>query len=438
MSQNSLTLPTSGTVSGLQMAQATNNALDTLNTLASGASAPGSPEAGQLWHDTTNNLLKIRSLDNTTWVPFLQLNESSYAAAPSNSATGANDRLNRLINGAMMIDQVNEGASYSVPVNNTLTYAVDQWIAACLSTGSASGVTAQRVADAPAGFVNSLKVTVGTGAGSVGAGDFLLLSQPIEANNLGDINFGTANAVPLSLSFWVKSSVAGTFAAALQNAAGSRVLVHKFSIVSTGTWTQITIPNIVGDTGGTWVTSGNAVSMTLFITVATGSTYQQATLDSWVGGTAFGSTSQTNGVLTTTGATFQVAGVQLNSGSFCMPFEKRQFQQELSLCQRYFEKSYDFGTAVGTASSPNGCEYFVAAAAVDGAGIRYKVTKRADPSLTLYSPNSGTSGKAYDSNGSADVTVGGANIGQNGAIGAGSGFTSGHQIQQHWTASARM
>ena len=87
MSQNSLTLPTTGTVSGLSMAQDINGALDTLNTLASGASAPGSPEAGQLWHDTTNSLLKIRSLDNTTWIPFLQLNESAYAALP-NFTTG--------------------------------------------------------------------------------------------------------------------------------------------------------------------------------------------------------------------------------------------------------------------------------------------------------------------------------------------------------------
>lgn len=82
MSQNSLTLPTTGTVSGLQMTQYANNALDTLNTLASGASAPGSPEAGQLWHDTTNNLIKIYSLDATTWIPLFSLNETAYTGVP--------------------------------------------------------------------------------------------------------------------------------------------------------------------------------------------------------------------------------------------------------------------------------------------------------------------------------------------------------------------
>ena len=103
------------------MTQYTNNALDTLNSLASGASAPSSSAAGQLWHDTTNNLLKIRSLDNTTWIPLLQLNESAYSALPYFPAqiTGS---VNRVINGDMLIDQFNEGATYSVTNNNTPTY----------------------------------------------------------------------------------------------------------------------------------------------------------------------------------------------------------------------------------------------------------------------------------------------------------------------------
>jgi hypothetical protein len=219
------------------MTQDTNNAIDTLNTLSSGASAPSSPEAGQLWHDTTNNILKLRSLDNTTWIPALNLNESSYLAMPSfpSQITGF---LNRVINGRMELDQVNEGASYSIATTNSPAYTTDQWVAACLSS-TASGVAAQRVTDAPAGFSNSLKITVGTGASSVASGDFLLLSQPFEANNLNDLNYGTANAVPLSLSFWVKSSVTGTFSATLQNAAGSRSQVHNFSISSAGTWTLL-------------------------------------------------------------------------------------------------------------------------------------------------------------------------------------------------------
>src|SRR5580698_1430354 len=105
MSQNSLVLPTTGTVSGLEIVQAINNATDTLNTLASGASAPSSPEAGQLWHDTTNNILKLRSLDNTTWIPLTYLNESAYVAGPP-SLGQISGSSNRLLNGAMQWDQV--------------------------------------------------------------------------------------------------------------------------------------------------------------------------------------------------------------------------------------------------------------------------------------------------------------------------------------------
>ena len=282
MSQNSLVLPTSGTVSGLQMTQNTNNALDTLNTLASGASAPASPEAGQLWHDTTNNLLKIRSLDNTTWIPFVALNEGAYSALPYLSSQITGD-VNRIVNPAMDIDQANEGSSYSIPVNNTVTYAVDQWWGECISTAgtAASGITAQRVADAPAGFTHSLKVTVGTGASAVGAGDYLAVVQPIEANNISDLGFGTANAAPVSLSFWVKSSVAGTFAVALGNVS-PRQIISTFTVASAGVWQKVTIQNIPGDQAGTWGT-GNAVGLLVTFTIAAGSNYQSSTLGSWVG-----------------------------------------------------------------------------------------------------------------------------------------------------------
>src|ERR1700722_3118056 len=105
MSQNAIVLPTTGTVSGLQMTQDTNNALDTLNTAWSGSSAPSSPEAGQFWHDTTNNILKMRSLDNTNWIPLLNLSEASYVASPSYPGQ-VSGSVNRIINSGMQIDQV--------------------------------------------------------------------------------------------------------------------------------------------------------------------------------------------------------------------------------------------------------------------------------------------------------------------------------------------
>jgi len=370
------------------MTQATNNALDTLNTLASGATAPSSPEAGQLWHDTTNSLLKIRSLDNTAWIPVLQLNEAAYSSLPyfASQITGF---VNRAINGGMLIDQMNEGASYSIPNNNSPTNTVDQWVVSCLNS-TATGITAQRVADAPPGFANSLKITVGGGAGAVGTNDFLYVYQPIEANNLNDLNFGTGIAVPTSLSFWVKSSIAGTFAAVLQNPAGTRALVNKFTISSAGAWQLITIPNIPGDQSGTWPT-GNSAMLNLFIVIAVGTGDQSSTLNAWQAGDFLGSTTQTNGVLTTSGATFQVSGVMFNPGVFCLPFEKRSIQQELQLCQRYFEKTFLQGTAVGQNASIGTGEVFIlsvnTAAAVNYFLWQFAVKKRTSATVVTYNPS---------------------------------------------------
>ena len=407
MSQNAIVLPTSGTISGLQMTQATNNALDTLNTLASGGSAPASPEAGQLWHDTTNNLLKIRSLDNTTWVPFLQLNETAYAALPYFPAqiTG---NVNRIINAAMAIDQVNEGAAYSVPATNSPIYSLDQWIAACESS-TATGITTQRVSDAPAGFSNSLKVTVGTGASSVGATDFLLLSQRIEANNLSDLNYGTSNAAPVSISFWVKSSVTGTFAVALQNApAYGRSLVQKFTVTTAGVWQLITLPLIPGDQAGTWNNSGVNAGLEVFIGIAAGSTYQTSSLNAWAGTTAFGSTSQTNGVLTTTSATFQITGVMLNPGPFCLPFETRSVQQDLALCQRYYEKTFNTGVAVAQNAGIGTGEIFIlsnnTSAAVNYFLWQFATRKRTAATAVTYNP-AAANANWRDTTTSADKTA---------------------------------
>jgi len=433
MSQNSLTLPTTGTVSGLQMTQYANNALDTLNSLASGASAPSSPEAGQLWHDTTNNILKLRSLDNTQWIPLFYLNETAYlAGSPSLGQINAN--ANRLINGAMLIDQANEGASVTLASGNA-AYITDQW-AAQYTSSTASGVAAQRVSDAPAGFTSSLKVTVGTGASSVASGDFLIIDQPIEGYNVADLGFGGSNAVPVSLSFWVKSSVTGTFCATIQNGAFNRSYISSFTITATGTWQKITLPNLPGDVAGTWNVNASS-GMVLLITVASGATYQSAA-GTWVGSNSLAVSTQTNAVLTTSGATFQLTGAMLNAGAFCTPFEKKLFSAELEACQRYYEKSYDIGTAPGASGNTPGIDSGVASTGAFVMPNIFKVTKRADPSITFYSPSSGTSGKVYDVTGSTDISGWTAfDIGMKGSLIGVATATASHQYEVHWTASAR-
>lgn len=385
MSQNSVVLPTTGTISGLQMTQATNNALDTLNTLASGASAPSAPQAGQLWHDTSSNCIKMRSADNTAWIALTNIHEASYTAIPV-TKTASSGFVNRIINGEMLIDQVNEGASYTIPVNNTYTYTADQWVTACLSA-SASAVSAQVVNDAPAGFRKSLKITTGSGATSVAATDYLVVWQPIEADNISDLGLGTLNAGSMSVSFWVKASIAGTYAVVLQNTGGGRSCVNKFTVATGGTWQFVTIPAIPCDQSGTWA-SGNSAGLCVYFVLAVGSTYQTATVNAWLNGAYYGSNTQTNSLLTTSGATFQVTGIMFNSGVFCLPYEKRNVGQELIACQRYFEKTFNTGVAVQQNAGTTSGDLFIissnTASAVNYGWWHFSTRKRVSPTITTY------------------------------------------------------
>jgi hypothetical protein len=432
MSQNSLVLPTTGTVSGLQMTQNTNNALDTLNTQASGGSAPSSPETGQFWHDTTNNILKKRSLDNSTWIPLFYLNESAYLAGPP-SLGQISGSANRIVNGAMAIDQVNEGASYSIPTNNNWTYTTDQWRVICSSTG-ASGVTAQQVTDAPPGFVNSLKVTVGTG-GTVGSTDNLQIGQLIEGLNINDLDFGNSSASAVSVSFYVKSSVTGTFSAVLQNAATNRSYITSFSIASAGVWTKITLANIPGDQSGTWPIN-NIASLNLSITVSCGSGFQTSTLNSWQGALYLAATTQNNSVLGTSGATFQLTGVMLNAGAFCQPYDKRAAQAELAACERYYEKTFPQGVAVAQNAGSTGAFSFIPGSSSFGCSAMFRTPKRTSATVTTYNPSASNS-NWHDTTGADRTFIGGSPSDKQFQC-YGSGGSTNASTFIHYSANARM
>ena len=242
----------------------------------------------------------------------------------------------RIINGAMVIDQRNAGASVSVS-SGTSGYMADRWFYEY--AGSATGVTVQQVTDAPTGFSNSIKITIGTGA-SVAAGNYLDFEQKIEGFNTIDFAFGTSSASTITLSFWVKSSIAGTYSICLQNAASgaTRGYTTTYTISSANTWEQKTI-TVAGDTSGTWVGASNACSLNLILFAGAGSSYQTSTLNSWrSGGFAIANT-VTNTIISTSGATIQWSGVQLEKGSTATSFDYRPYGTELALCQRYFFKA---------------------------------------------------------------------------------------------------
>jgi hypothetical protein len=235
---------------------------------------------------------------------------------------------NRIINGAMVIDQRNAGASVT-PTNDT--YTLDRWKCYLSQT---SKYTIQQSSTAPTGFTTSL-VATSTSAYTVGASEFFLLVQPIEGFNVADLSWGTASAATVTLSFWVRSSLTGTFGGVISNSAGNRSYPFTYTISTANTFEQKTI-TIAGDTTGTWATN-NGTGIIIYLNLGTGSTYS-GTAGSWSGNTYFSATGATS-VVGTSGATFYITGVQLEKGSTATSFDYRPYGTEYQLCQRYFWKA---------------------------------------------------------------------------------------------------
>jgi hypothetical protein len=276
---------------------------------------------------------------------------STLAGASANRATflaseqGFGFR-NRIINGDMRIDQRNAGASVT-PVDGG--YTLDRWKT---SVTQSSKLSIQRATTAPAGFSNSIFVT-SLAATTLGANDTFGFYQPIEGYNIVDLGFGTANASSISLSFWVRSSITGTYSVSVTNGAVNRSCPVSYTINSANTWEQKFV-TITGDTAGSWSIDNNA-GLNLFFNLGVSGSYGGATSGAWVSATKTAATGQTNWI-STSGATFYITGVQLEAGSVASPFERRDYGRELIMCQRYYwqdsSQNVD-GYAVAGASAIN-------------------------------------------------------------------------------------
>ena len=238
---------------------------------------------------------------------------------------------NKIINGAMVIDQRNAGASVSIPSTGG-QYTLDRW--KIISNQSSKMTVQQNAASVtpPTGFTNYLGVT-SSSSYTVLTGDYFYLEQGIEGYNIADLAWGTANAKTITLSFQVRSSLTGTFGGAVSNSAQDRSYPFTYTISTANTWTQISV-TIAGDTSGTWLTT-NGVGIRAFFGLGVGTTYS-GTSGAWAGATYVSSTGATS-VVGTNGATFYITGVQLEQNTSATPFERRLYGQELINCQRYYE-----------------------------------------------------------------------------------------------------
>ena len=236
---------------------------------------------------------------------------------------------NRIINGDMRIDQRNAGAAVTA-VNTGYTYSVDRF---AVYGSVSSKFTAQQNAGSvtpPAGFTNYLGIT-SSSAYSVPSGELYILRHGIEGLNIADLGWGTVNAKPVTLSFWVRSSLTGTFGGSLRNNAADRSYPFNYTISSANTWEQKSV-TIAGETTGTWLTN-NGLGIFLFFGLGVGSDFS-GTAGAWASADYRSATGAVS-VVGTSGATFYITGVQLEEGSVATPFERRQYGQELALCQRY-------------------------------------------------------------------------------------------------------
>ena len=345
---------------------------------------------------------------------------------------------NKIINGAMQISQRNGTSSTNIETNN-VKYHLDRYAIQGYGLDELSAGVAQST-DSPDGFAHSLKITVNTPESSIAADEYVSLYQKMEGQDFQDLAYGTSGAKDITMSFYVKSSITGTFAFTIyRDESTDRIINKTYTINSANTWERKVI-TIAGDTSSGITNDNSARWWNVWHlgagsnwTSVTNSTWGNYSTASWVGG------SSTDAVLTTNGATWAITGVQLEVSSVATAFEHRSISDELLRCQRYFETTYDHGIAVGTANS-NGMYQQrdgTASTVIRYYHISYKVKKRQYATHTFYRTGTGAEGIVLDS---TDKTALHSSPGMSGFMfycNNGGGLSH-YGVFCHWTADAEL
>jgi len=263
----------------------------------------------------------------------LLIGAANTAVLPTGYVSAANTFgfKNRIINGAMVIDQRNAGASVS---GTTGVYTVDRWTVQN-NSGAARFNVQQNVNSVtpPVGYKYYLGVT-STSAYTVAATDVIGIQQFIEGYNIADLGWGASGAATITFSFWVRSSLTGTFGGSIvEGAAGTAFYAFTYTISAANTWEQKTV-TIAGPTIGTWNSTNGRGPQVLF-SMGTGSNFIGAA-GSWTTSSYYAPTGATN-LVATSAATFYITGVQLEKGSTATSFDYRSITTEFQLCSRYFQ-----------------------------------------------------------------------------------------------------
>lgn len=250
------------------------------------------------------------------------------------SGGGGNSFRNLIINGDMRFDQRRNGSAVT-PTTSGDCYTLDKW-KAIISLSSKISVQRVGATDFPGGAQNSLRVTT-VSSYTPGVGDYSNIGTYIEGNNISNLYWGTVNAKPVTLSFWVKCSLTGTFSGSIRCSNNYYSYVFTYTINSANTWEYKTIV-IPGPTTGAaqWLTT-NGIGMNISFSMGVGTQYTTNTPNTWINADRSNATGS-QAVVATGGATFSLTLVQLEPGQIATPFEFRPFQVEQILCMRYYQE----------------------------------------------------------------------------------------------------
>ena len=306
-------------------------------------------------------------------------------------------RRNLIINGAMQVAQ--RGTSETGVTSMKYANAPDHYQLVINNMGA---YTVSQSTDAPDGFANSYKIQCTTADASPAASDYFFFWTKHEGQDVQHLKFGTASAQQLTLSFWVKSNMTGTWQVNFRDKDNGRLITGTYTTNSSDTWEYKTI-TVDGDTGSSGFTNDNNESFSLEFPLGAGTDFTSGTAPTaWEGSVnANRAASNTVNIASSTSNYWAITGVQLEVGSVATPFEHISYGESLALCQRYYTKSYGQGVNPGTATIDGSVgRHGVAGTGTTGemfTSTVFKVEMRGIPTVLAYDM-SGNSGKCAATN----------------------------------------
>lgn len=339
---------------------------------------------------------------------------------------------NLLINPNWLIDQIAEGALYIV--NSGAVQGPDGWTGGSAGTGI---FKVRTLADPDNAALKCLEITCTTADAAIAAGDLYFLQTSVEGYDAAALMAGTVNAQQITVSFNFKSNVNGVYGISVKNSAANRTYVGIITVVDANEHTYTV--TLTMDTAGVWLYN-NGVGLTFAICLAGGATFQ-AVAGAWSAGNFYTTAAQCNFMSAITSIAY-LKRIQLIRGGNVLPFQPADYEKELRKCQRYYEKTWAQGVAVGAISTPDSLvtiiQNIVLGTGIVGITFPFKVTKRDIPTWKVYSDATGTIDKLRDRGTPVDVAATYYSVGTWGAVAYANSPAAPVTLSAHFFANSRL